>query len=184
MARRFRSNRRSQGPRRLTDWIGGIGTVPKDEVTLAGQTAALLTVFDTRVTGVSPSAPFTVIRTRGILMVGPAQSVASSFTQGAYGICVISGEAYDAGVAAVPTPWSEAGDDRWMVHEYWANFYEPGVTGTDAGIQAGGPFTTLKIDSKAMRKLDFGDVLITVLENAASDTVRFAFNHRTLVKLH
>ena len=74
MARRFRT--RAFGtpqPRRKTAWIGGI-SASDEEDQIAGNTVVLLSSFDTRTTGQTPVAPFTIVRTRGILTVFPTST--------------------------------------------------------------------------------------------------------------
>jgi len=182
MARRFRSNRNA-GPKRLTDWIGGVQSTPVNENDLSGSTVEIVSSFDTRTSGQSPNAPFTIVRVRGILQVVSSGATASNFAIGALGICVVNGEAFDAGVASIISPWTEAFDDRWLLHQYFSTMYEPGVTGTDGGVFVGGGTYRVEFDNKAMRKVEFGDVIVTIIENASTDSIRFFENHRTLVKL-
>ena len=97
---------------------------------------------------------------------------------GAFGIMIVDGEAFDAGVASIPTPMAEAGDERWFVHRYWAVDCR-----FDTSPQA--QVMRVDIDSKAMRKVTSSDVLVAVLENnAAVDAVAFWWQFRVLFKLH
>jgi len=178
MARRFQS-RAIRGQRRLTDWIGGVSAVPTEEVALAGQTAVILSSFDTRINGQAPLAPFTIVRTRGLLTVMPTVTSSSVQVMGAYGICVVNGEAFDAGIASIISPWTESFDDRWLYHTY---FNVSWVFTTDQG-SADGHYNSV-IDSKAMRKMELGDVLVAIAENASANGCSIQNNFRTLVKLH
>ena len=175
MARRFPT--RSTAPRRKTDWIGGVSTNSQAEIALAANTVLLTSSFDTRTAGQAPAAPFTVIRLRGILSIS-ANAGGDTNAIGAYGVLVVNGEAFDAGVASIPSPWTESFDDRWMYHRYWTAINDAGVTETDT--QA----FSYEIDSKSMRKMARGDVLVAVIENASTDAVVFMSNFRVLVKLH
>ena len=179
MARRFQRGRSSIPPqRRLTDWIGGDTQVARDEVNLAGSASVLFLSFDTRTTGQQPDTPFTIVRTRGLYNFFPNTLTANLFVTGAIGMAVINGEAFDVGITAMPTPWSESFDDRWFFHEYWSSAYIAGASTANELSNQGHV-----IDSKAMRKVNFGDVIVTVIENASSDAITFFVNHRLLVKV-
>ena len=97
---------------------------------------------------------------------------------GAYGITVVNGEAFDAGVASMISPWTESVDDRWFYHTY---------VSTSFTFNANGPSFVnyaAPIDSKAMRKVEFGDVIVSIFESASSNGCSVHHNFRTLVKLH
>ena len=179
MARRFRSIRPfPQSQRRLTDWIGGSTQVATDESNLLGTTAVITLAFDTRVASQTPQAPFTIVRLRGTHHFFFNNLASSLFVTGAIGIAVVSGEAFDAGVGSLITPWSESQDDRWLYHEYFS-IAQPFISAAGSV----GPSSAKQIDSKAMRKVNFGDVVCTIIENASSDTMSYFVNHRMLVKL-
>ena len=178
MARRFQSPRpQIRGPQRTTDWIGGIQSGLATYTAIASDTAFIAFSIDTRIVS-TPASPYTVMRHRGMFRVITDQLTGAEDCFGAIGICVVNGEAFDAGVASVITPWTEAFDDRWMFHSYWTcNFML-----TAAGIVSH-PGDVV-IDSKAMRKVETGDVLIAVIENGSGVGAKFFWNLRTLVKLH
>ena len=95
-------------------------------------------------------------------------------------MAIVNGEAFDAGVASIPTPWAESFDDRWFYHTYWfAPLIENPTTSEFHVI----PFNHV-IDGKAMRKMNVGDVMVAVFENAATVGVQFQLNFRVGVKLH
>jgi len=176
MARRFQSTRRTS-PRRKLAWLGGfVGTATR--TTIGASVVSILQSFDTRLGG-AESLDFTIVRTRGILDVGPLGLAADMDAQGAYGICVVNGEAFDAGVASIITPWSEGFDDRWFYHTYWSLQYELPASGSFVGRNF-----VQTIDSRAMRKVHFGDVIVAVIENAnAGDNVSVFSNFRTLIQI-
>ena len=178
MARRFQS-RRTPAPRRKTDWIGGIGTAFDTNVLAAG-VSGIVTGFDTRVVGSSPAAPFTIVRIRGLLTVAPDTHGTGEDPHGAFGIMIVNGEAFDAGVVSMPSPFTEAFDDRWMYHTYFSVMQRTSAAGDWIAGQ-----TAIVIDSKSMRKVEFGDVLVSVIENGSTvDGNIFNVNFRTLVKTH
>ena len=155
-------------------------TVPFNASTLASATSVILSAFDTRVAGAQPQAPFTITRVRGYIQVMSDQTIVQEGPGGAYGIMIVNGEAFDAGVASMPTPWTESFDARWLYHTYLSAFMLENATTSD--YQQG--FFTHVIDGKAMRKVDHGDVIVAVLENASSVGMNHWTNFRTGVKLH
>ena len=179
MARRFRT--RQSGPKRKISWIGGVNVIPTNEANLAGQTAVLHSSLDTRLAANSKAVGFTIVRTLGTFGVTVQASSTRTNVIGAFGICIVNGEAFDAGVASLPTPWTESPDNRWYVHQYF-NFTSIPGTGnvSNVGSAVG---EQIMIDSKGMRKLNEGDVFCLMVENASLDSMAFYFNVRTAVKL-
>ena len=177
MARRFQ-RRTSTRPRRLTDWLGGVSVVPTNETTLNGQTSAIVSFFDTRAASLN-QAPFTIVRQRGMLVVSPQAISIEQFVIGAFGICVVNGEAFDAGVASIISPWSESFDDRWLYHTYFSaqNKLNAAISNSMIG-------QVIDIDGKGQRKVESGDVIVTMIENGSSDNMTFMTNVRMLLKLH
>ena len=144
---------------------------------LAVNTAVILSSFDTR-TVPSPGSPFTIVRTRGILQVLSTVPSANDESFGAFGIMVVNGEAFDAGVASIPTPLTESFEDRWLYHTFWGNMTRVATLGISVPTQ-------IDIDSKAMRKVEFGSVIVSVIESGAGlSTARVISNFRMLVKTH
>ena len=179
MARRFPVTRvQSTVPRRATEWIGGTAGGGSFTQTLAVNTALILASFDTRTTTEQPLAPFTIIRTRGLLQMLSTAPGTSDEVFGAYGICIVNGEAFDAGVGSVISPITESFDDRWLYHTYWSAMTRVATLGIEVS-------SNILIDSKAMRKVSVGDVIISVIESGAGlSSARVISNFRMLVKLH
>ena len=178
MARRYQlSAPRGQAPRRATDWIGGIN-VAANTTAIAAGVSQIVASFDSR-TNASVSWPCTVVRARGYLTVSAGASNASLNAQGAFGMCIVNGEAFDAGAAAIISPWTEAFDDRWFYHTYWS--WDLLRTAAGENIYSGFQHV---IDSKAMRKFENGDVIVWMIENASADPAEFQVNIRTLLKVH
>ncbi len=177
MARRFQGRGRfqNQGQRRVSDWIGGNQVTLTDEVNLAGGTSVIALAFDTRAVA-TPSAPFTIVRVRGEFNIFSNVVAVTKFATGAVGIAIVNGEAFDAGVGSLITPWSESFDDRWLYHSYWSINQAFVATETTQQNNA-----KVVIDSKSKRKVETGDVIVTVIENASSDSITFFINQRILV---
>ncbi len=127
------------------------------------------------------SAPFTdgltIIRNRGFVQITSSLAADLDFT-GAIGLGVVTSEAFAAGVASIPEPFTDADWGGWMV---WKSFaYSVDVldaTGTNTF-----PGWNFEIDSKAMRKVGPNSVAVGIAESQAG-----AFNvnwvNRMLVKL-
>ena len=173
MARRFRSNFRARGPVRLTEWVGGVVST-FDVSALAAGTSTLVSSLDFRLL---PSlTPSTIVRIRGLLTVGTQAGTAGLNPHGAFGIQLVSGEAFDAGVASMATPFSESESGDWLFHTFWAVMQQD--------VDAGAVYKEYVIDSRAMRKVTNLDVLATIIENGSStDSAQFLTNKRTLLKL-
>jgi len=171
MARRVvRSFRR--GPRRATDWSAS--SVAAAFVSLAGATSALSQVFTPIVGGE------TVIRTRGMFGWGTDNPAGDEPQMGAYGIAIVSEPAATVGITAIPTPGTDASWGGWLYHTYF-------MSNTEFASAVGVNFDNIRrivIDSKAMRKVDENDRLVTVVENMSADGMVFQDFTRFLSKVH
>ena len=165
---------RQSRTRRRPSWNGGPdGTLSR---TTSGST-----LFGTGAQTVVDE--ITLIRTRGILslQVTAADAVLAGF-DGAVGICVVSENAFNAGIASVPTPATDIAWDGWLWHHI---FSIRAVTATIAdGVNAVAVHRTIEIDSKAMRKTNITDVIIAVLEatEMTSATLHARIDIRILTK--
>jgi len=173
MARRFGRSRFSRGPRKAVDWSASAGLAAP--VSVPAASAVLLEIFTPIMGGE------TVIRTRGMLGWLSDQATVDEEQFGAFGIAVVSEQAATVGATAVPHPVTDAAWGGWLYHTYFFSKLEfADATGVNPNIMH-----TMAIDSKAMRKVDEGDRLITVVENIhATHGFRFANNERFLSKVH
>ena len=94
-------------------------------------------------------------------MVTAADAVLAGY-DGAVGICVVSENAFNAGIASVPTPVTDVAWDGWL----WHHFFSLRAVTATIGDGVNGPAVVWKIiiDSKAMRKTNITDVEIAVIE--------------------
>ena len=168
---------RSGVKRRETIWFGGTG--------FAQTLAATTTVAFLQSLNASALAlrPFTVIRTRGVLRVMSDQLAATETYGASFGQAIVSDQAVVIGVTALPTPTTDSASDLWYVYEYLAGRLN---VATAVGIEEGG--VERIIDSKAMRKVEDGQDIVSVTEgpgagltSAGSTIIGFT---RILVKLH
>ncbi len=172
-SRRFRS--RQQSNQRHTEWLG---TPPSTGVTVLGAaTSVLFGFFDTRDASNFFPGPFTIVRTRG-LFSAQSDLATGGDPFGAFGFTVVSGEAFDAGIASIPTPYTENDEDRWFVNQFWQQI---AINTGDARIYTQNVYP---FDSKAMRKVNNGDVIVAIVENAsATQGSHMLMDFRLLIKL-
>ncbi len=145
--------------RRLSEWLSFTSVI---ETEVATATAILFGSISSA--ALSEIIPLTMIRVRGRLSV---KSLVGH-TVGAYGICVVQEAARAIGITAIPLPWSDASNDAWMYHQFVES-----LTPTTFNLN-------MEIDSKAMRKMEDGDALVFVFENAGLNSVDFNANQRIL----
>ncbi len=104
----------------------------------------------------------TIIRTRGFISVKSDQTGAVENGPGALGFCVVSNEAFAAGVGALPTPFTDQDSDIWMVHQYFNwDMESAGATVVVPQLER------FEFDSKAMRKMENGSTLAVMIENGS-----------------
>ncbi len=161
--------------RRETLWFQGV--LVRQGLT-AASTASLVSQLNAAALALRP---FTVVRTRGIFAVRSDQIAAAEFQDAAYGMAVVSDQAAAIGVTAVPTPATDNGSDLWYVYERLVGQLEF-ASGVGFEPQM---FEQQKVDSKAMRKVEEGQILVEVIETGAlSSGVSVITFQRTLIKLH
>ena len=109
-------------------------------------------------------------------MVESDQIASNEQPFGAFGLCVVTQQATAIGVTAVPSPYTDQDSDVWFVHQFWAAAWKFNTSG------AASP-TVYQFDSKAMRKVEDGQDLISVFENGnTSHGSRYIAIWRLLVK--
>ncbi len=164
---------RSGSMRRESLWIDD----PTVEASLVGSPTAIL-LSSLSAAGLA-LRPFTVVRTRGYIQMRSDQNATRETYGIAMGQCVVSDQAVGIGVTAVPTPVSDKASDLWHVYEsLFSTQIGTSATGQSAEIGIGRTY-----DSKAMRKVQEGEDLITVAENEIAGAI-FVHTARILLKLH
>ncbi len=163
---------RGKGPRRKTQWVG-----PADQanVTVAAGGASILNSFDPQAQGLQSP---TIVRTRGSFSFQPAAFSADVAIHGAYGIGVVSDQSFNAGVASMPEPFSDADWDGWFVWRSFTMAFEfQDATGTQFPVNI-----MYEIDSKAMRKVGPNETVVAIAESQ-SGAFNCADHTRLLFKL-
>ena len=168
MARGFRSSGRSgiKPPQRQINNFAQSGIM--DGITTSA--AAFVKALGTG--GISTLQSSTVVRSRGHFcskLVAGAPS-GNSIIRGAFGIIIVSADAFAVGITAIPGPLSDS-DNDWYV---WAPFCHNVQSADDEAIaiQAN---VSLPFDSRGMRKVKVGDVSAVVVEYL-SDTTGSVFD--------
>jgi len=166
---------RGRTDRRETRWLAGIPVA----VTLASLSTASLT--HTLTAASLALRPFTIVRTRGIWSIESDQAVASENQQVSWGFAVVSDQAVAIGVTAVPTPETDRDSDLWLAHETLFNGFLFGdATGFNEPNGRMG-----ELDSKAMRKVEDGQDIVSVIETSSiSSGATVIVSFRMLVMLH
>ena len=152
---RGRGSRRTfaSSQRRRTSWEAGVGGTGVTTISASGVNFIGSTVTPTTLGS-------TTIRIRGLLRwyLTTANAIGAGF-QGAFGIGIATAAAIAAGIASVPTPLAEQGNENWL---FW---HVLSLHTTTSGLVAEQPMAqTIEIDTKAMRKLPDGMGLYAALE--------------------
>jgi len=151
--RRTTSRTRATGFRPATSWSA---FTPTGGVTVPFGTKVLLGSF----VGDFPS---TIRRTRAMISWRSDQRAADEFPFGAFGMCIVSNDAFAAGAASLPGPYTDAASDLWFVHTFLVSNM---LAGSNEGFQELGKQVQYEIDSKAMRKLTDEESVAVMIENA------------------
>ncbi len=125
--------------------------------------------------------PATIVRTVGILTVTSDQHTADENPFGAMGFAVVSEQARAAGIGSLPTPITNEDSDLWFVFQHWS---APVAVGSNASF--GNIARVFEFESRAQRKVEEGEAIVVVLENAAAAGVgaSYVVKYRLLFKLH
>jgi len=163
-------------PRRKTAWDVGPGG--GGIITLTGTVATILGTGSQLTTD-----GITLVRTRGHMnMWLDLVAAKTDGFVGAFGIGVVTSQAFAIGVTAMPTPFTDMDWDGWLFHQFVS------IRGLDPAtdLNPDGPrFQRFEVDSKAMRKLKEDDTIFAMIDvvESGTATARLDFNSRVLFKL-
>jgi len=119
----------------------------------------------------------TVVRVRGQVSVQPQAVTADLNIVGAIGMGVVTEEAFNAGITAIPEPFSDADWGGWLM---WRSFSYALEVVSEIGTYF--PDWDFEVDSKAMRKVDINEVVVIVAESQGG-AFSVSTLLRTLIKL-
>ncbi len=146
----------ARGARRRTQWVG-----PADQQYVAVATTAKTLIGSfTPATAVPSMNNPTVVRVRGEVSITPQAFSADVTIVGAYGVAIVSTDAFAAGAASVPGPFDDADWGGWLVWRSFSRIFEF----ADATGFFWGSFEQ-EVDSKAMRKMGSNDTMVLVAES-------------------
>ncbi len=169
-----------QGSRRATTWLAST------DITISTGLNPATVVLDQSFTGAQTDilGPFTITRTIGSLWVISDTGTADESALCGVGFSVVSEQARAAGAASVPAPFRD--EDGQLFFVYATQVASQSVEGTVGNFQQNA-FATGRVDfdSKAQRKVESGDAIVIVLENAAaSHRLLYWVKFRMLIKVH
>ena len=144
------------GPRRQTLWVGNA-----DQGYLANGAGAKLIVSGISLSGFGLDKP-TIVRTRGEVSVIPNNLAADVSVVGAFGMAVVSDQAFAAGATSIPGPWSDSDWGGWFM---WRAFSFRSQFGDATGLSLAS--VQYDIDSKAMRKVGDNETVVIMAESQA-----------------
>ncbi len=165
MPNRSRSFRGSSG-RKSTNY-GWVGVNDIGNSIGTGATKVLLG----GITLSNPSIDETWLRFVGMIGVESDQIIATEAQIGAFGMIVVSNNAFAAGAVSIPGPVADAGDDGWFVSVPFANTFQF-ITGS--GFNPSGQ-TQRYFDFKSKRKVQEGEQIALMVESIAGSQ-GFTFN--------
>ena len=151
----------------MTQWVG-----PPDQgfISVAAGGATLISFL-------SFEEAATLVRVRGAVAFRYNSYAADASIVGAIGIGIVSTEAFTAGIASIPEPYSDGDWGGWMV---WRSFAHHFQSITQAGVLLGD--MSIEIDSKAMRKVSPNETAVFIAESQ-SGAYQVADCTRQLIKL-
>ncbi len=157
----------------MSEWASVTSGIP---TAVPGNTAIVFASFS--LVALELVVPSTLVRVRGQITWISDAGAAGETPSGAFGIAVVREPARVAGVASLPTPITDAAKDDWLCWEPLEAKFD--IAG-DPGM-----FDRKIIDCKAMRKINDGDAIVLMVENAsaAAQGAKFNFNGRFLFLLH
>jgi len=106
--------------------------------------------------------PLTYMRTRGFVGIAPQTMAADLAIVGAFGIGVVTAEAFAAGIASIPEPFTDGDWGGWFV---WRSFSSLVQVADATGKLYLAAESGFEVDSKAMRKVSNNEVVVIVAES-------------------
>ena len=130
--------------------------------------------------GINTLESSTVVRTRGEFTVRVAAAVAGdNIIRGAFGIIIVSTDAFGVGITALPGPLSDSEND-WYVWAPFSMAFDNVLTEFDSKW-----ISTVVFDSRGMRKLKVGDVSAVMFEvesDVAGNSIDMGYSFREQAK--
>ncbi len=164
---RRRFARQTRGRRSAGTWGRAIDLLPVTTAVRAVQASFSLTTA-----GIAE----TLRRVRGWVSVESDQQGTTEAYLGAMGIAVVSDTALATGITALPGPFTDLNDDIWL---FWIGLGGAIIVDSAVGTR-NDPQWFHQIDNKAMRRIEVGQSVVVMVENAQSTGITF----RTALSLY
>ena len=164
-------------PRRLVQWElgpGGDDIATLDRLDFTASGTSILG------TGAIATEPITVVRTRGFISFQLTASAAALDGYNiAYGVGVVTADAFAIGVTAVPNPFDDIEWAGWLVHGMTA------LHSVTATVDEN-DMLLIEFDSKAQRKVGVNEVVFLAIQVGETGTAVMSARgaSRMLIKLH
>ena len=120
----------------------------------------------------------TIVRVRGEVSIRPNSFGADVAISGAFGMAIVSDDAFAAGTASIPRPFDDAEWGGWFVWQSFSNHVE---SIDQTGVVFPGSIS-YQVDSKAMRKVGENETMVLMCESQ-SGAIEIAMHVRTLFLL-
>ncbi len=157
--------------KRQSTWIG---QADQDVIAVGSGSSVIISSFSPSGAGLLHP---TIARTRGIVYVAPQSFAADLGPGGAYGVCIVSDEAFAAGATSIPRPFTDSNWGGWFV---WRSFRHQLEFGDNSGkMQWQG---STEVDSKAMRKVGDNETIVMMAESQTG-AINVAMHLRMLMLL-
>ncbi len=171
MARRttggFAGRQRASRPNR--SWNGLVSSAATN---VAGTSKVLLGSFTPSNSGIDE----TILRSRGMFAIETDNSGATEEQVGAFGLIVVTDNAFAAGVASIPGPATDVDDDGWFV---WVPIVQRFEFVSAVGVEPQ-MATQYQIDSHAKRIVSDGQTVAIIVENFGAGGFTININFRIL----
>ncbi len=165
---------RPRAARRKTVWIG---TAIASTVTVGSGLSVIHSSFDPSALSILAG---TLVRVRGMVLARPTTFGADSSWGGAFGLAVVSDEAFSQGASACPNPITDQSSNKFFTWIPWFTDFRL----TSTFVAEFNSFSRYDFDVKAMRKVNEGDTIVVMIENSVAEGALFAIQFRMLLLLH
>ena len=151
---------------------GWSGSIPAAATGLAANNKVILALFELDNDGIDE----TILRVVGGVAVASDQNAASESQVGAVGMCLVTSTAAAAGIASLPDPVTDVGDDLWLFFQAFSQEMRfADATGFAPNFASWYPF-----DQKAKRIVHSGTTVALIAANASAT---HGFNIRVVMRI-
>jgi len=139
----------SSGPKRQNQWVA---PAAQAYLSVGSTNSVIIASFTPDAQGLNHP---TVVRTRGQVSIKLPTYAADANVVGAFGVGIVTEQAFNAGQASIPETFDEADWGGWFVWRSFSLHYES-ITAASSFIAS----WEFEVDSKAMRKVGPNDTIV------------------------